>query len=109
AQRREHEYPPFTRMIRLTVKHMDQELAQQAAIRLTQELADRLGRGPVLGPEPPYIFRIRNFFLQEILIKLPREHMVLKQAKLDICAAMDVVRDQKEFRQARLVADVDPM
>ena len=109
AQRREHEYPPFTRMIKLTVKHMDQELAQQAAIRLTQELADRLGRGPVLGPEPPYIFRIRNFFLQEILIKLPREHLVLKQAKLDIGAAMEVVRDQKEFRQARLVADVDPM
>jgi primosomal protein N' (replication factor Y) len=109
AQRREHEYPPFTRMIRLTVKHMDQELAQKAAIRLTQELAERLGRGPVLGPEAPYIFRIRNFFLQEILIKLPREHSVLKQAKVDILAAMDVVRDQKEFKQARLVADVDPM
>jgi primosomal protein N' (replication factor Y) len=96
-------------MIKLTVKHMDQELAQKAAILLTQELADRLGRGPVLGPEAPYIFRIRNFFLQEIVIKLSREHTVLKQAKLDICAAMDVVRDQKEFRQARLVADVDPM
>ena len=109
AQRREHEYPPFTRMIRLTVKHMDQELAQKAAIRLVQELADRLGRGPVLGPEPPYIFRIRNFFLQEILIKLPREHTVLKQVKLDIFAAMEVVRDQKEYKQARLVADVDPM
>jgi primosomal protein N' (replication factor Y) len=108
-QRREHEYPPFARMIKLTVKHMDQELAQKAAILLTQELADRLGRGPVLGPEAPYIFRIRNFFLQEIVIKLSREHTVLKQAKLDICAAMDVVRDQKEFRQARLVADVDPM
>jgi len=109
AQRREHEYPPFTRMIRLTVKHMDQELAQKVAIRLVQELADRLGRSPVLGPEPPYIFRIRNFFLQEILIKLPREHTVLKQAKLDIQAAIEIVRDQKEFKQARLVADVDPM
>jgi primosomal protein N' (replication factor Y) len=108
-QRREHEYPPFTRMIKLTVKHMDQELAQKAAILLTQELVDRLGRSVVLGPEAPYIFRIRNFFLQEIVIKLSREHTVLKQAKLDICAAMDVVRDQKEFRQARLVADVDPM
>ncbi|WP_151085761.1 replication restart helicase PriA [Hymenobacter baengnokdamensis] len=108
-QRREHEYPPFARMIKLTVKHMDQELAQKAAILLTQELADRLGRGPVLGPEAPYIFRIRNFFLQEIVIKLSREHTVLKAAKLAICAAMDVVRDQKEFRQARLVADVDPM
>ncbi|MGI4835524.1 MAG: replication restart helicase PriA [Janthinobacterium lividum] len=109
AQRREHEYPPFTRMIRLTVKHMDQELAQHAAIRLTQELVERLGRAPVLGPEPPYIFRIRNFFLQEILIKLPREHTVLKQAKVDILTAIDVVRDQKDFKQARLVADVDPM
>ena len=96
-------------MIKLTVKHMDQELAQKAAILLTQELVDRLGRSVVLGPEPPYIFRIRNFFLHEIVIKLSREHTVLKQAKLDICAAMDIVRDQKEFRQARLVADVDPM
>ena len=108
-QRREHEYPPFTRMIRITVKHMDQELAQKAAIRLTQELADRLGRGPVLGPEAPYIFRIRNFFLQEIVIKLSREHTVLKAAKQHICAALEVVRDQKEYRQARLVVDVDPM
>jgi primosomal protein N' (replication factor Y) len=109
TQRREHEYPPFTRMIKLTVKHMDQELAQKAAILLTQELIDRLGRSIVLGPEAPYIFRIRNFFLQEIIIKLSREHTVLKQAKLDICAALDVVRDQKEYRQARLVVDVDPM
>ncbi|RZK10439.1 MAG: primosomal protein N', partial [Hymenobacter sp.] len=109
TQRREHEYPPFTRMIKLTVKHMDQELAQKAAILLTQELVDRLGRSQVLGPEAPYIFRIRNFFLQDIVIKLSREHTALKQAKLDICAALDVVRDQKEFRQARLVADVDPM
>ena len=52
---------------------------------------------------------IRNFFLQEILIKLPREHTVLKQAKLDIFAAMEIVRDQKEYKQARLVVDVDPM
>jgi primosomal protein N' (replication factor Y) len=96
-------------MIKLTVKHVEQEVAQRAAILLTQELAERLGRGPVLGPEAPYIFRIRNFFLQEIVIKLSREHTVLKAAKLAICAAMDVVRDQKEFRQARLVADVDPM
>jgi primosomal protein N' (replication factor Y) len=63
----------------------------------------------VLGPEAPYIFRIRNFFLQEIVIKLSREHTVLKAAKEAICAALDVVRDQKEYRQARLVVDVDPM
>lgn len=109
TQRREHGYPPFMRIIRFTVKHVDQLVAERAAILLTQELVARLGREAVLGPEAPYIFRIRNFYLQEITIKLNREHTVLKEAKLQICEAMNMVKDQKEFRQARLVADVDPM
>ncbi|OUJ75569.1 replication restart helicase PriA [Hymenobacter crusticola] len=109
TQRREYGFPPFMRVIRLTVKHMDQGVGEQAAILLTQELVERLGREAVLGPEAPYIFRIRNFYLQEITIKLDREHTVLKQAKIQICEAMNVVKDQKEFKQARLVADVDPM
>jgi primosomal protein N' (replication factor Y) len=108
-QRQEHGYPPFMRVIKMTVKHVEQGLGEQAAILLTQELVERLGRAAVLGPEAPYIFRIRNFYLQEITIKLDRAHTVLKWAKEQICAAMDVVRDQKEFKQARLVADVDPM
>ena len=108
-QRREYGFPPFMRVIKMTVKHMDQGLGEQAAILLTQELVDRLGREAVLGPEAPYIFRIRNFYLQEITIKLSREHTVLKQAKQAIGDAMNVVRDHKEFKQARLVADVDPM
>ncbi|WP_199797483.1 replication restart helicase PriA [Hymenobacter amundsenii] len=109
TQRREHGYPPFMRIIRLLVKHVDVAVGERAALLLTQELIDRLGREAVLGPEAPYIFRIRNFYLQEITIKLRREHTVLKAAKADIMAAMDVVRDQKEFKQVRLAADVDPM
>jgi primosomal protein N' (replication factor Y) len=109
VQRSEHGYPPFMRIIKMTVKHMEQGLCEQAAIALTGELVDRLGRAAVLGPEAPYIFRIRNFYIQEITIKLDRAHTVLKQAKQLICEAMDAVKDQKEFRQARLVADVDPM
>ncbi|WP_303310560.1 primosomal protein N' [Hymenobacter sp. BT730] len=108
-QRREYGFPPFMRVIRLTVKHMDQHLAEGAAILLTNELVDRLGREAVLGPEAPYIFRIRNFYLQEITIKLSREHTVLKSAKADILAAINAVKDQKEYKQARFVADVDPM
>ncbi|GAB2453995.1 primosomal protein N' [Hymenobacter qilianensis] len=109
GQRREYGFPPFMRVIRLTVKHVDQLLAEQAAILLTQELVERLGREAVLGPEAPYIFRIRNFYLQEITVKIDREHTVLKQAKAEVLAAINVVKDQKEFKQARIVADVDPM
>ncbi|WP_045687824.1 primosomal protein N' [Hymenobacter sp. AT01-02] len=109
GQRREHGYPPFMRIIRLTVKHVDPVAAERAAILLTQELVDRLGREAVLGPEAPYIFRIRNFYLQEITIKLSREHTVLRAAKADIQDAMNIVRDQKDFKQVRIAADVDPM
>ncbi|QJX45766.1 primosomal protein N' [Hymenobacter taeanensis] len=108
-QRREHGYPPFMRVIRLTVKHMDPVAAERAAIMLTQELVDRLGREAVLGPEAPYIFRIRNFYLQEITIKLSREHTVLRSAKADILESINLVRDHKDFKQARIAADVDPM
>ena len=97
------------RIIRLTVKHMDQLLAERAAILLTGELVERLGREAVLGPEAPYIFRIRNFYLQEITIKLSREHTVLKAAKADILDAINTLRDHKDYKQARFVADVDPM
>ncbi|TGD78903.1 replication restart helicase PriA [Hymenobacter wooponensis] len=108
-QRREHGYPPFMRVIRLTVKHVDPVAAERAAIMLTQELVDRLGREAVLGPEAPYIFRIRNFYLQEITIKLSREHTVLRSAKTDILESINLVRDHKDFKQARIAADVDPM
>jgi primosomal protein N' (replication factor Y) len=108
-QRREHGYPPFMRVIRLTVKHVDPVAAERAAIMLTQELVDRLGREAVLGPEAPYIFRIRNFYLQEITIKLSREHTVLRSAKADILESINLVRDHKDFKQARIAADVDPM
>lgn len=108
-QRREHGYPPFMRIIRLTVKHMDQLLCERAAMLLTGELVERLGREAVLGPEAPYIFRIRNFYLQEITIKLSREHTVLRAAKADILDAINLIRDQKDYKQARFVADVDPM
>ena len=63
----------------------------------------------VLGPETPYIFRIRNQFLNEIHIKLDRRNLSLKEAKSRIAGAMQQVSLQQEFKGLRLVADVDPM
>ncbi|MDX5421253.1 MAG: primosomal protein N', partial [Hymenobacteraceae bacterium] len=59
-------YPPFVRMIRVTVKHAEEKVSENAAIVLAKDLTDRLGKQQVLGPEVPYIFKIRNLFLNEI-------------------------------------------
>ncbi|WP_201743864.1 replication restart helicase PriA [Hymenobacter busanensis] len=108
-QRREHLYPPFARVIKITVKHVEERGAQETAISLVQELVERLGREAVLGPEAPYIFRIRNFYLQEITIKLSREHTVLKHAKAQILESINLIKAAKDFKGARIAVDVDPM
>ncbi|MBF9252795.1 primosomal protein N' [Pontibacter sp. 172403-2] len=102
-------YPPFVRMIRITVKHTEEHTAENAAIVLAKDLADQLGKQQVLGPEVPYIFKIRNQFLQEIHIKLPRESTNLKAAKAQIAQAIANLRLLPDFKGIRVVADVDPV
>ncbi|WP_299758071.1 primosomal protein N' [uncultured Pontibacter sp.] len=102
-------YPPFTRMIRITVKHADDKTAENAAIVLTKDLSDRLDKQQVLGPEVPYIFKIRNLFLQEIHIKLPRDSTNLKAAKSQIAQAIFNLKLLADFKGIRVVADVDPV
>jgi primosomal protein N' (replication factor Y) len=108
-ERRKYGFPPFVRVIRITVKHLEEHLSAEAASSLAREFRERLGAGCVLGPEVPYIFKIRNQFLNEIHIKLDRNHMSLKAAKIQIAEALALTYQRKEFKGVRLVADVDPM
>ncbi len=101
-------YPPFMRMIKIIVKHDDERTSENAAIILAKELTDRLGKQQILGPEVPYIFKIRNLFLNEIHVKLPRENTNLRSAKKHIAAAIQQLKLLPEFKSLRVVADVDP-
>lgn len=108
-ERKKYHYPPFIRLIQLTVKHLEQPVAQQAAAELASKLTAKLGKKRVLGPEAPPINRVRNQFLQDILIKLEKENLNLKSVKEFIRQQMQEVCLQKAFRQVTIIADVDPM
>jgi len=108
-ERRKYVFPPFVRVIRITVKHLEEKVCEAAAMALSHEFSARLGPKFVLGPEVPYVFKIRNLFLQEIHIKLDREHTSLKTAKISIAEAIADVNQRKEFKGLRVVADVDPV
>jgi primosomal protein N' (replication factor Y) (superfamily II helicase) len=107
-ERMRFSYPPFVRMIRITVKHSDDKVSENAAIALAKNLTDRLGKQQVLGPETPYIFKIRNLFLNEIHIKLPRESTNLRAAKSEIAKAVFTIKLLPAFKGLRIVTDVDP-
>ena len=106
-ERQDFSYPPFVRLIKLTVRHTDRAISQQAAQRLADELTDALGSSRVLGPEEPLVERIRNQFLFNILIKIEREKVNIKAVKTYIRDRINDILTDKGLRQVSVVADVD--
>jgi primosomal protein N' (replication factor Y) (superfamily II helicase) len=111
AEREKYHYPPFTRLIQLTVKHAEKKVCTLAANALAESLATQLGKTRVLGPEAPPIDRIRSQYLEEIMIKLERT-MNLKAVKNFIQEQINNLLagdhpTKKEFKGASVMIDVD--
>jgi primosomal protein N' (replication factor Y) len=66
-----YKYPPYFRIIKLTLKHRDFDKVKEGAMWLYQVMSQNLNM-PVLGPEEPPISRIRNEYIRTILIKIPQ-------------------------------------
>lgn len=105
--RKEFIYPPFSRLVKLTLRHADKTVTDHAAEKLAsllrQDLADR-----VVGPAAPVIGRVRNKYLSEIMIKLPKEPGKSTTFKRVIRNHINLLLSEKSFRQVVVIADVDP-
>lgn len=104
--RRGHGYPPFTRLVRLTLKHRSEDRVVATAGSLGAVLRSRLG-DRILGPEAPSVARVRDMHLRAILVKLDRN--AYRTGKEILREAIDQVFARPEHRAIRLVIDVDPM
>lgn len=104
--RNQFNYPPFARLIRITVRHTDREYAQRAAQSLCNELRN-LFKDRVLGPEPPGVTRVRNKFIFDILLKFSLQDNISK-AKPLILKCADWLRTHPHHRSADVLFDVDP-
>jgi primosomal protein N' (replication factor Y) (superfamily II helicase) len=110
ADRKQHFYPPFSRLIELTVKHIDKKICRNAASELASILRDKLQNVRILGPGEPMISKIRNQFLFSILLKVPRMAQTdLAQLKKFIDESAEHIVSVKEWRNVRVVKDVDPV
>ena len=109
ADRRKHDYPPFTRLIEITVKHTDKKVCQEASRHLASSLRDQLSKVKVLGPGEPMISKIRNLYLMSILLKMVRGKSDLIQVKGNIQNNIDALLKEQSFRNLRIIVDVDPV
>lgn len=107
AERARFGYPPYTRLIRLIIKHREYGTCEKAAFELQKMLFSRLGSS-VIGPESPYVGRVRNQYIKEILVKTDRNSPHLGRIKEFISACINQVVTDKTYRQSTIFADVDP-
>jgi primosomal protein N' (replication factor Y) len=105
-KRKEFDYPPFTRIIHLTFKHKIKEVVERAAQLYADALRNKYGKY-IVGPAEPVIGRIRNQYLMELLLKLPRDGRIIHQCKKDLLEQVAILHQNKSFRAVTVVADVD--
>lgn len=108
AEREEYHYPPFIRLIRITVKNPDKNTCSRAAKELSEKLKEKLGNRRVLGPEEPLISRLRNQYLMQLMIKLEKRQQVIQEAKKMIKESCTLLEKDKNLRKTSTVIDVDP-
>lgn len=105
-ERKQFNYPPFSRMVRINLKHKDLSQLNIFAAWLGKELKAAFGRR-VLGPESPVISRVQFWYIKTIIIKVEREKPPAKAKKL-ISEAIERLYHEKGTSSLRVAIDVDP-
>lgn len=106
AERAMFAYPPYSRLIRIQLKHKDNLFLDDCALKLAGMLRKFFGDG-VLGPEYPLLGRIQNLFIKEILLKISRNHYGI-QAKNCILAQIGNLRSVVSKPGLIVSLNVDP-
>jgi primosomal protein N' (replication factor Y) len=100
-----YKYPPYFRLIKLTLKHKDFEKLKEGSLWLYQVLSQHL-QIPVLGPEEPGINRIRNEYIRTIMVKIPQDG-ALVPTKKTIQKILNSFEAVVQFRAIKITLNVD--
>ncbi|WP_026978160.1 replication restart helicase PriA [Flavobacterium tegetincola] len=98
-------YPPYYRVIKITLKHRDYDKLKEGSAWLYQVMTQNLNI-PVLGPEEPGVNRIRNEYLRVILIKIPQKEN-LGSIKGTISRMLNSFESVAVYRSIKTIVNVD--
>lgn len=105
-ERKSFFYPPFSRMVQLTLKHKDVTLLKEAAAQLVASFKKRLN-AVVLGPVVPVVSRIHNVHIRQVIVKTPvsQSHVQTREIMENAIKGMLA---QQPFKAIQIQIDVDP-
>jgi primosomal protein N' (replication factor Y) len=106
-ERENYFYPPFYKLITLTLKHKEESVVEKAGFELANSLRETF-KERVLGPEFPIIKRIQNQFLKEIKLKIERTAPD-KKVKERIATIIDEFYLIPSNKVVKIAIDIDPL
>jgi primosomal protein N' (replication factor Y) len=101
-------YPPFSRIIQISFRHKLKETVQDAAALFALQLKKEFDRY-ITGPAEPVVGRIRNQYIMELMLKLPRNGSTIAYAKQVIQQQRAIMQSDRKFRSVNIVPDIDPV
>jgi primosomal protein N' (replication factor Y) len=104
-ERKNFNYPPFTKLIIITLKHADENLLNRASQDLAMHLKSAL-KERVLGPEFPIVKRIQNQYQKEIKIKYEKS-LSDKKIKEHLMALLTNFYEMVSYKAIKVNIDVD--
>ena len=108
TDRLNNHYPPYTRLIEITFRHPDPALVMAAAVWYVNQAKKGIPAVTILGPSEPAVAKVRNEFLQTVLIKIPRTISELTHIKVRLSRIGELLKTDKNYQKMKLVFDVDP-
>ena len=107
AERKAFGFPPFHRMIMLTLKHRDIDRLDTAGSLLQQRLQQVFGKR-VSGVIIPGIARTQNMYVRQIRLTIEASANIARAKEL-VCEQIMFVQQQTTCKGTIILPDVDPM
>lgn len=104
-ERHTYSYPPFSRMIKITIKHKNQQTVNKAGFHLVNKLKASV-KAHTLGPSTPAVSKIRDFYIRDIVVKFPRSKE-LEDNKLFVKELLAEAKLNVEFKGLVIQLNVD--
>ena len=101
-------YPPFVRIINIYLKHRDDAVVGEIAVRYSNVMRQVFGTR-VLGPEAPSVGRVQNLYIRQIVLKMETQASMNKVKQILRNIYEQMINSDSRMKSIRLYYDVDPV
>ncbi|MBR6639718.1 MAG: primosomal protein N', partial [Muribaculaceae bacterium] len=106
-ERKRFNYPPFTRLIYIYLKHRDNDTLTELSVIYSNKLRELFGNR-VFGPEEPMIGRIQSLYIRKIMLKI-EVNASMKKVKAILRNTFEQMHQNPRMKGLVIYYDVDPM